>query len=92
MFYFKFTADTPICGTEHIKYHEFKERPTDAELDEIAEELAQINAESYEYIITGWGALGKLVSPPEVVGSDTCLGTRMGDRRADYWRERVIVV
>lgn len=37
-------------------------------------------------------ALGKLLSPPKVVGSDTCLGKRMGDRRADYWRERVIVV
>ena len=55
MFYFKFTADTPICGTDYIDYRKFEKRPTDAELDEMAEELVRLNAESYEYIITGWG-------------------------------------
>ena len=55
MFYFKFTADTPCCGTENIHYRGFEERPTDAELDEIAENFRQFNAESYEYLITGWG-------------------------------------
>lgn len=54
MFYFKFTADTPLCGTENTHYRGFEERPTDAELDEMAEEFAQLNAESYEYLVTGW--------------------------------------
>ena len=54
MFYFKFTADTPYCGTENTNYRKFEERPTNAELDEMAEEFGRINAESYEYLVTGW--------------------------------------
>ena len=54
MFYFRFTADTPYCGTENTDYREFKERPTKAELDEMAEEFGRWNAESYEYLVTGW--------------------------------------
>ena len=54
MFYFKFIADTPYCGTENTDYRKFKERPTDAELDEMAEEFGQLNAESFEYLVTGW--------------------------------------
>lgn len=55
MFYFRFTADTPFCGTENTHYRGFDERPTDAELDEMAEEFGLLNAESYEYLVTGWG-------------------------------------
>ena len=54
MFYFRFTADTPYCGTELIDYQKFEERPTDAELDEMAEDLSRNNAESFEYLVTGW--------------------------------------
>lgn len=54
MFYFRFTADTPYCGTENTDYRAFEERPTDAELDEMAEDMAQSNAESFEYLVTGW--------------------------------------
>ena len=54
MFYFKFTADTPYCGTELVDYQKFEERPTDAELDEIAEDIARSNAESFEYLVIGW--------------------------------------
>ena len=54
MFYFRFTADTPYCGTELVNYQKFEERPTDAELDEMAEDIARSNAESFEYLITGW--------------------------------------
>ena len=54
MFYFKFTADTPYPGTEATDYRIFKERPTKAELDEMAEEFGQLNAESYEYLVTDW--------------------------------------
>lgn len=54
MFYFRFTADTPYCGTELVDYQKFEERPTDAELDEIAEDIARSNAESFEYLVTGW--------------------------------------
>ena len=54
MFYFRFTADTPYCGTELVDYQKFEERPTDAELDEMAEDLCQNNAEGYAYLVTGW--------------------------------------
>ena len=55
MFYFRFTADTPYCGTELVDYQKFEERPTDAELDEMAEDIARSNAESFEYLVIGWG-------------------------------------
>lgn len=54
MFYFKFTADTPYCGTENTGYRKFEERPTDAELDEIAEDFNALNAENFEYLVTDW--------------------------------------
>lgn len=54
MFYFRFTADTPYCGTELVDYQKFEERPTDAELDEIAEDIARSNGESFEYLVIGW--------------------------------------
>ena len=55
MVYIKIVASTPYCGTELIEYKEFEERPTDAELDEMTEDLARNNAESFEYLVTGWG-------------------------------------
>lgn len=54
MFYFKFTADTYYCGTKNIDYREFETRPSDAELDDMAEEFGRLNAESFEYLVTGW--------------------------------------
>ena len=54
MFYFKFIAGTPYYGTENTEYRKFEERPTNSELDEMAEEFEQLNAESYEYFVTGW--------------------------------------
>ena len=54
MIYVKFICNTPYCGTESICYQEFKEK--DEELfNEIGEELARENGESYEYLINGWG-------------------------------------
>lgn len=54
MFYFKFMAETPYCGTNVEEYHKFDEMPSQAELDEIAECLCRDNAESYEYLVSGW--------------------------------------
>lgn len=54
MFYFKFVADTAYCGTEHIEYMTFEERPSEDELDDIAQDIANNNAESFEYLVTGW--------------------------------------
>ena len=52
--YIKFTADTPYCGTESIVYMEFDEKPSAQWLDEQATEMANENAGSYEYLVTGW--------------------------------------
>lgn len=54
MFYFKFVADTAYCGTEHIEYMVFEERPSEDELEDIAHDIATNNAESFEYLVTGW--------------------------------------
>lgn len=54
MYYFKFVADTPYSGTENTYYLEFLEYPTNAELTETAEEICRENAESYDYLVTGW--------------------------------------
>ena len=54
MFYFKFTAETPYCGTECENYQSFDVRPSEDYLNTIAEVLCQENAESYEYLVRGW--------------------------------------
>lgn len=54
MFYFKFTATTPYCGTDHEEYHQFDEKPRIDDLEEMADEIARANAEQYEYLVTGW--------------------------------------
>ena len=54
MFYYKFTATTPYCGTEQVEYHKFDTKPNDEMLNSIAEQMARENGESYEYLVTGW--------------------------------------
>ena len=51
MFYYKITADTPYCGTNAEDYRSFKERPS---VEEFTEDFARNNAESYEYLVSGW--------------------------------------
>ena len=54
MFYYKFTASTCYCGTDHEEYHKFETKPTQDTLYTMAEEIAHDNAEQYEYLATGW--------------------------------------
>lgn len=54
MFYYKFVADTPYCGTEDEIYMCSERELSKTELDEMAEEYARENAEGYEYLVTGW--------------------------------------
>lgn len=54
MKYYKFVADTPYCGTSMTTYEAYEKEPTEKELDDTAAELCQENAESYEYLVTGW--------------------------------------
>lgn len=54
MFYFKISAETSYCGTDKEEYYQFEERPSDEELDELAESVARDNAETYEYLVSGF--------------------------------------
>ena len=54
MFYYKFTAQAVYCGTDNEYYVATKEPLTDKEIDEMREEYARENAESFEYLLTGW--------------------------------------
>ncbi len=54
MFYYKFTATTEYCGTECEEFHKFENKPSEEELRVMAQEIAHDNAESYEYLVTGW--------------------------------------
>ncbi len=51
MAYFKITVNTPYCGTRQEEYIECE---TIAEAKLFAEDLCQNNAESYEYLVSGW--------------------------------------
>ena len=51
MAYFKIVVDTPYCGTRQEEYIECE---TMADANMFAEELCQNNAESYEYLVSGW--------------------------------------
>lgn len=54
MVYYKFLATTPYCGTDYEEYFAYEEQPTEQELTETANEICLQNAESYEYLVTGW--------------------------------------
>ena len=54
MHYYKITTATCYCGTDSEHYIASQEPMSKEELLETAEELARENAESFEYLITGW--------------------------------------
>ena len=53
MRYIKMVCDTQLWGTRIEEY--IKTEMTDAELDQLGVELARENAESYDYMVYGWG-------------------------------------
>lgn len=54
MKYYRFISTTPYCGTDSYDYFSFENDPTNAELEELADELCYNNANSYEYLVHGW--------------------------------------
>ena len=54
MVYIKFIGGNGYCGCDWEEYQAFEEF-NEKEFDEILEELSYENAESYEYVATGWG-------------------------------------
>lgn len=55
MKYIKFTVDTNICGTKGEIYEEFEDDVDQETLEDRGQELATENAESYDYLVLGWG-------------------------------------
>lgn len=54
MVYIKFIGGNGYCGCDWEEYQAFEDF-NEKKFDEILEELSYANAESYEYIATGWG-------------------------------------
>ena len=54
MYYYKITTSTMYCGTENTHYIASEEPMSEEELRETTEELTRENAESFEYLVTGW--------------------------------------
>lgn len=54
MKYYVFKGSTPCCGTDFEEYVAFGDEVTEKELTDYAEELAIGQADSFEYLITGW--------------------------------------
>lgn len=54
MKYYVFKGNTPYCGTDFEEYIAFGDEVTEEELADYAEELAMGQADSFEYLVTGW--------------------------------------
>ena len=54
MRYFKFEADTPICGTENVYFEKFPDDVTEETLNDFAVDYAQQNGESFSWGVFGW--------------------------------------
>lgn len=54
MRYIRFTGGTGYCGCDIEEYIAYDDIIDDEDLDEIAEEMAYDNGESYEYVVIGW--------------------------------------
>lgn len=54
MRFIHFTGGNGFCGCDIDDYEKFPDDTTDEELDQIAEEKAAENAETLEYVATGW--------------------------------------
>ena len=54
MKYYKIKTSTMYCGTEETHYIASEEPMSEEELRETTAELTRENAESFEYLVTGW--------------------------------------
>lgn len=54
MKYYKITTSTMYCGTKNEHFIASEEPMNEEELRETVEELTRENAESFEYLVTGW--------------------------------------
>lgn len=55
MKYIHFTFGNGYCGCDNDEWQEFEDDITSDELNEIAAEMANENADEFTYVHTGWG-------------------------------------
>lgn len=55
MRYVRFYGNNGYCGTDYEEYVAFEDDVTIQELDEYSHDLCYENAETFEYMVTGWG-------------------------------------
>lgn len=55
MRFIKFFGENGYCGCDFEQYEKYEDDMPDDVLDEIAADLVQENAESFEHAATGWG-------------------------------------
>lgn len=54
MRYIHFYGDAGYCGTDYHYFEEYPDDTEDSELDATSEQSCYENAESFEYLATGW--------------------------------------
>lgn len=54
MKYVKFYGNNGFCGTDYEEYVAFEDDVSENEIDEMSNEYAYENAETYEYMKDGW--------------------------------------
>lgn len=54
MKYVHFSGSNEYCGTDYDEYVVFEDDYSESKICEYSDELAYSNAESYEYMETGW--------------------------------------
>lgn len=52
--YIHFMGETPYAGTSYDEYVKFDDDTPDSEIDCYSDDLCHENAESFEYLETGW--------------------------------------
>lgn len=55
MKYVRFYGGNGYCGCDYEYYEEFPDDIPESELNIISQDYAYENAESFEYVVTGWG-------------------------------------
>lgn len=59
MKYVRFYGNNGFCGTDYEEYVTFEDDVSENEIDEISNEYAYENAETYEYMKDGWDPQGE---------------------------------
>ena len=72
MRYIKMVVDTDFCGTRDERY--LKTNYSDNMLNTLGAELAQENAESYDYMIFGWGETAESYAESEGISIEEAEG------------------